>query len=72
MLAIAKTMLQMVVDMHEKNVVHFDLKLEHFILSTRRQEEEEEEEEVVGNKGTKYAITLIDFGESRFTTSRTK
>ena len=63
LLAIAKTMLQMVVDMHEKNVVHFDLKLEHFILSTRRQEEEEEEEEVVGNKGTKYAITLIDFGE---------
>ena len=61
LLAIAKTMLQMVVDMHEKNVVHFDLKLEHFILSTRRQEEEEEEE--VGSKGTKYAITLIDFGE---------
>jgi hypothetical protein len=61
LLAIAKTMLQMVVDMHEKNVVHFDLKLEHFILSTRRQEEEEEEEE--GSKGTKYAITLIDFGE---------
>ena len=60
LLAIAKTMLQMVVDMHEKNVVHFDLKLEHFILSTRRQEEEEEEE---GSKGTKYAITLIDFGE---------
>ena len=59
LLAIAKTMLQMVVDMHEKNVVHFDLKLEHFILCTRRQEEEEEE----GNKGTKYAITLIDFGE---------
>jgi len=62
LLAIAKTMLQMVVDMHEKNVVHFDLKLEHFILSTRRQEEEEEEEEE-GSKGTKYAITLIDFGE---------
>ena len=61
LLAIAKTMLQMVVDMHEKNVVHFDLKLEHFILSTRRQEEEEEEEG--GSKGTKYAITLIDFGE---------
>ena len=59
LLAIAKTMLQMVVDMHEKNVVHFDLKLEHFILSTRCQEEEMEE----GNKGTKYAITLIDFGE---------
>jgi len=62
LLAIAKTMLQMVVDMHEKNVVHFDLKLEHFILSTRRQEEEEEEEEV-RKKGTQYAITLIDFGE---------
>ncbi|CAL6424702.1 unnamed protein product [Bathycoccus prasinos] len=61
LLAIAKTMLQMVVDMHEKNVVHFDLKLEHFILSTRRQEEEEEEE--VRKKGTQYAITLIDFGE---------
>ena len=52
LLSFAKTMLHMIVDMHEKDVVHFDLKPEHFILSTRREEE-----------GTKYAITLIDFGE---------
>jgi serine/threonine protein kinase len=51
--AIAKTMLQMVVVMHEKNIVHFDLKLEHFILTARAGEKE----------GTKYEITLIDFGE---------
>ena len=51
--AIAKTMLQMVVVMHEKNIVHFDLKLEHFILTARAGEKE----------GTKNEITLIDFGE---------
>jgi len=51
--AIAKTMLQMIVVMHEKNIVHFDLKLEHFILTARAGEKE----------GTKNEITLIDFGE---------
>jgi hypothetical protein len=46
-----ETILSMVCEMHENDVVHYDLKLEHFIVSKS------------SSSMNKFTITLIDFGE---------